>query len=270
MITNHKGTSKQEWWLANGTVKVVNNSGVIEVQDSSGDSIVLRSAGIPDSSTTLEDVAVYHDILDLAPNMAFNFSGASAPSAGSNTGTYGFCHTTGSSYTQGKVYYDDGTSIYERPHVRIIITGSAISGTVSLNANAVYALQGSTWTLKGDGNSGGGSGASAIKVNFAYDNATPTSTTSIPDDYEVYAVRVHVQDAFNGTAPTIEVATDGTSAVTLVATTDFDITQAEQYGIDDVVPLATNEGGNIDVTVTPDGSTSGSGFVYVMYTQASS
>jgi len=270
MITNHKGTSRQEWWLANGTVKVTNSSGVIEVQDSNGDLIVLRSSGIPSSGATTDDVAVYRDVQDIAPIISFSFDGASAPSAGSNTGTFGFCHTTGGAYTQGKVYYDDGTSLNERARVRIIVTGSAISGTVSLNANAVYVLQGSTWTLKGDGTGGGTSGALSIKVPFAYDNATPTSTTSIPDDYDIYMIRLAITTAFSGgTSPTIAVATDGTSPKTLITTSDFDIEQAEQYGIDDVIPLGTNEGGHIDVTVTPDGSTAGAGYVEVFYTQPS-
>lgn len=270
MLTNHKGTSQHEWWLANGTVKVVNNSGVIEVQDSSGEVIVFRSAGIPDSSPTLEDVAVYHDIQDLAPTMAFSFSGVAAPSAGSNTNTYGFCHTTGTSYTEGKIYYDDGITIYERPHVRIIVTDSAISGNVSLNANGIYVLDGSTWTLKGDGNSGGGSGASAIKVTFAYDNTTPTSTTTIPDDYDIYKINLVITTPFTGgTSPTVAAATDGSSSKSLILTSDFDITQGEQYGIDDIIELGTNEGGHIDITVTPDGASAGAGYVYIMYAQAS-
>lgn len=122
-------------------------------------------------------------------------------------------------------------------------------------------LQGSEYRVQG---------LTSIKVPFAFDNTTPTSTVAIPDTYDVYMIRMSIETAFDGTTPTVSVATNGTSPKTLVATTDFDVTQVEQYGKDDIIALGTNEGGNIAVTVTPDGSTAGAGFVDVFYMQPSS
>ena len=267
MITNHKGTSQNSWLIGDGTsaLKIVNNSGILEIQDYSGNVIVSRSAGIPISSVNDGDIATYRDVQDSAAIIQFSFTGTSPPSAGTNTAKYGFCHTTGGSYTAGDVIYDDGSALTKRVHVKLLVTTSSVSGSVSLNANGIYVLVGSTWTLKGDGNTGGGSGTTFIKVPFAFDNTTPTSTTSIADDDTIHAIRLVITTLFNGTAPTVAVATDGSSPVTLVTTSDFDITLAEQYGIDDITLLGTNEGGHIDVTVTPDSSTAGAGYVLVFY-----
>ena len=113
-------------------------------------------------------------------------------------------------------------------------------------------------------------GLSAVKVAFAFNDATPTSTASIPGDHDIYIIRVIIDTLFDGTAPTLAVATDGASPKTLIETTDFDITVAEQYGNDDLIELGADEGGHLDVTVVIDGSTTGAGSVVVFYTQSAS
>ncbi len=90
-------------------------------------------------------------------DIEYSFSGVSAPSPGSNTNSFGLCHTTGGLYTAGEVVYDDGISllIVSPTIVKHLTTRSAISGGISLQANGVYCNQAGTWILKGGIGSGG-------------------------------------------------------------------------------------------------------------------
>lgn len=263
VLTTAKGTTQTAWWLSNGTVRLVNNGGVWELQDNAGNTAVVRVAGIPASGETSEDVPNYLDLRGIGALIEFSFSGSAAPTPGDNTAKFGFCHTSGTTFTAGKIYYDTGAALVEQTHVRLIITKTAITGTVSLNANGVYALEGSTWTVKGDG--AANSVFPPIKLSFSHASTTVTSTTAIPDTAEVYAIRCNVTEVFNGTAPTVAGVTDGDSPVNVIVTGDFNLKIAEQYNNDTQIVLGTDKGGHIVLTVTSDSSSTGEADAYIFY-----
>jgi hypothetical protein len=264
VLTTAKGTTQAAWWLSSGTVRLVNNSGVWELQDNAGNTAVVRVAGIPASGETFEDVPNYLDLRGVGALIEFAFSGSAAPTPGDNTAKFGFCHTSGTTFTAGKIYYDDGAALTEQAHIRLIISTAAVTGTVSLSANGIYALEGSTWTVKGD--LVANSVFPPVKLSFTHASTTITSTTHIPDTAEITAIRVNVTEAFNGTAPTLAAATNGSSPVNLIVTADFNLKIAEQYNNDTQVVLGTDKGGHIVLTVTSDSSTTGEADVYVYYT----
>ena len=94
------------------------------------------------------------DVKRLCPLIEFAFDGAAAPAAGTNTGKYGFCHTTGGSYVAGTIYYDDGATLTAITHSKgmRLVTAVAAAGTVTLINDAVYVAETGTapftWTLK--------------------------------------------------------------------------------------------------------------------------
>lgn len=210
------------------------------------------------------------DLKDTNVLVQFNFDGASAPSPGANTGTYGFCHTSGGAFSAGQVYYDDGASLRATkiPVGTKITTGSAITGTVSLNANGIYAAHSGsapfTWTLKGDGSA---EGAGYFRViNIPIDTAaTKSSTTSIPDGGVVYSCGLNVTTGYDA-GTTIGVIVDGTSDLTIQATDENDPEVIGVYlaEVEDGLVTASTEG---VVTVNISGSpASGAGFVSVNFT----
>lgn len=209
------------------------------------------------------------DLKDANVLLQFNFDGASPPLAGDNTGTYGFCHTSGGAYSAGQVYYDDGTDIRAtKIHVgTMIATGSAISGTISLNANGVYAAHSAaapfTWTLKGDGSA---EGAGYFRViNIPIDTTvTKSSTTSIPDGGMVYSVNTMITTPYDNAA-TISVYVDGISDLTVQPSDENDPSIADSYlsEVEDGAVTAATEGVvTVDITGSPS---TGAGMVSINF-----
>lgn len=265
------GTSLNEFQIGNSStadVKLVNTSAVLEVKDTSNALQYARVKKVNDNATpNVNDVATYYDVAGKIVNITFDFAGGSAPSAGANTGEYGFCHTSGGAYTAGYVYYDNGSSIVRIYHVTHITSTTAVTGTISLNANGIYASEGGSWVLKGDG-SGSGEPTGmikTIKVPFAYTDTTVSSTTSITDGAIITRVDVVKTQAFNGTTPTLKVELDGTSNLELMATTDIDLTSTVQDTNFELFSATSSNEGVITLTVTTSGASAGAGYVLVTY-----
>lgn len=246
-----------------------NSSGVIESKNSDdSDFALLRGSLIPSSGETVNDVPALLDLRGRIADIQFSFDGGSAPSPGANTGKFGFCHTTGGSYTAGQVVYDDGSSLIIMPTavVKHITTRTAISGTISLDANGIYCNQAGTWTLKGDGAPSNTGLVKAIRVDYVYTDSSVSSTTSIPDGASVLRVRNGVTTALDGSSPTIQVVVDGTSDEEILATGDSNQKKVGEYHREDTHDITSSTEGPVTVNVTPDGSTQGAGFVIVEYT----
>ena len=211
----------------------------------------------------------WFDLRDANVLVQFNFDGGSAPSAGTNTGTYGFCHTSGGAYTAGQIYYDDGTVLRStKIHVGTkITTGSAITGTVSLNANGLYAAHSSTapfsWTLKGDGMAGGTGIIKTIQIPIDT-SSSKSSTSSIPNGAEILRVSTKITTAYDNGA-TIDVFVDGTSDLTIQTTDENDPSVVNMY-VSDVESgsiTATNEGViTVNIGNTPS---AGAGMVLIEF-----
>lgn len=245
-----------------------NNSGVIEARDSTDANMaLLRGSGIPSSGSTLDDTP---DLLDLRGRVAdieFSFDGASAPAAGANTDKFGFCHTSGGSYTAGDVVYDTGSALVTLPsNVATHLTSRAsVTGTISLIANGLYARQGATWTLKGDGTPSNTGIELAIAVDYDYNDSSVSSTTDIPAGAIVTRVTNHVETAFNDNGATLQVDVDGASDETVMATGDSKLKRANDYSVPQHTPITSSTTGPVTLTVAPGTSTAGEGTVLVHY-----
>ena len=213
----------------------------------------------------------WQDFRDGSPLIQFSFDGASAPAAGSNTGAYGFCHTSGGTYSAGQVYFDNGTTLGPvKTFVGMsITTGAAISGTVSMNANGVYVAHSPTapftWTLKGDGapNLAG----YPRQIRMALDtSAAKSSTTAIPAGSKVTSVSTEIETAYDNGA-TIQVIVDGAvSDLTIQSATENDPSNTGVYisePVDQTVDADTE--GLVKVVIT-GGPSAGAGELVVNFT----
>jgi len=245
-----------------------NNSGVIEARDNTDAAMALmRGAGIPASGSTLDDLPDLLDLRGRVVDVEFSFDGASPPSAGANTDKFGFCHTSGGSYTAGDIVYDTGAALVVMPsNVATHLTSrAAVSGTISLIANGLYARQGATWTLKGDGTPTQLGHELAIAVDYDFNDSSVSSTTEIPDGAIVTRVTNSVQTAFNDNSATVQVDVDGGSDETVMATTDSKLKAANEYSVPQHTPITSSTTGPVTLTVTPGTSTTGAGQVIVHY-----
>lgn len=252
----------------NSGIGLKNNSAVAEVKTAADDAFVVLRAKEIQSSNAINDVPTLLDLKGRIANIQFSFEGATAPAAGANTGKFGFCKTSGGSYTAGDVVYDTGTVLMKIPSAvvnAITVDGAVSGGTISLIDNGLYVNDAGTWTLKGDG-SGTATGAlKAIEISYDFEDATVSSTTALVDGDRVVRVINLVSQAFNGTAPTLLVQADGTSDLSLMATTESDLKTANQYEVEDIKSITADYAGVVKLTVTPDSSSAGTGKVLVFY-----
>jgi hypothetical protein len=199
--------------------------------------------------------------------ISFSFTGASPPSPGDNTGKFGFAHTSGGSYTAGDVVYDSGTALLKIPVsvCTMLTTGVAVSGTVSLIDNGLYALEDGSWTLKGDGGSSSTGLQRVISVAWVGTGGATSvsSTTAIPSGAIVTRVANKVTTGLDGSG-TILVVVDGTADETILATADSDSATVGEYENYEKHVITSGNEGVVKVTVggTP---TVGAGLVLVEY-----
>jgi len=268
--TNTLGTLQTTYEIgkANKT-KLKNNSGVLELRNT-GDSAYLIFRSLEANSTSSpndNDVVTFFDVKSADVLIEFSFSGGSAPAGGTNTGKYGFCHTTGGAYTQGLVYYDTGSALLEVKHVTKLATSTAVTGTISLNANGIYYKQAGTWTLKGDGASSGTGNKKVIKLSFAYTDSSINSTTSLADGTQIDKITVVKSVAFNGTAPTLAIKVDGSTDLPILATTDSDLKSTTADVSFDPYLVGASNAGVVNLAIVSDSSSAGSGYVLVEYSE---
>ncbi|UCG53156.1 MAG: hypothetical protein JSW58_06280, partial [Candidatus Latescibacterota bacterium] len=217
------------------------------------------------ASNTLFDAINVLNLQGRIADIEFSFDGASAPSPGSNTGSFGFCHTTGGSYTAGQIVYDDGTALLLMPIAvaRNLTTRSAISGTISFNANCHYVLQGSSWVLKGIAPDLGVE--HIIRMDYDFNDTVLSSTSVIPDGAMVTRVQNKVETAFNSAAPSLLLEVDGTVDVTIFAAADNNQKKEDEYEDREIKEIGASNEGPVRLTLDADSAPAGAGFVIIEY-----
>lgn len=268
MIKKLRGTSLDFFELSGGDVKFENTDGTyIEALNEADALIKLRVSGVPDSGQHLEDAANWGDVQSYAAKIEGSFTGASPPSPGANTGKFLICHTDGGSYSAGDIVYDDGTSLLDVVNCNCIATLVEVTGGIDLPQWGWYVDDSGTWTAIG----GGAGGGSPIKVDFDYtDTVEVVSNQQVPDGAVVERRMLVITTAFDDVAATASATLKGTPAVPLVATGDFRLSRARQYGNDDLIIVAASEGGNVGVTITPGTATEGAGYFMVWFSTPNS
>lgn len=192
-----------------------------EADDANKNLVVAR----PQGANADTHAAPYLDVKERVLLVEFSFDGGSPPAPGVNTGKYGICHTSGGSYNAGAIYLDDGVALtavtINKSH--LLLTTTAVTGTVSLIANGIYIAQAAaapySWTLKGDGTPTSTGVQKAVKVTVGSAAGNFDSTTSIPSGAKILRVLTDVQTLYDGAA-TIEVRINGATPLTVQATTE--------------------------------------------------
>lgn len=265
LIQNLRGIIGNIFQIGKSGPNIKNNSGVIEFRNNAdNDFAVVRTKQIQ-SGASLSDIPTLLDAYGIVPFIEYSFNGASAPSAGTNTNKFGFCHTTGGAYTAGDVVYDNGAVLIKMNVVKHLTTKSAVTGTISLIANGFYSKDGSSWVLKGDGSGTATGMEQVIALSYTYSSLNVDSTTSIPSGAKVTRVENVVTTAFNGTSPTIEVKVNGSTPLTVMGTTLSDLKTVNQYQQLEIAEVGASNAGVVRASVTSSSSTAGAGTVYVFY-----
>ena len=275
LLQKIKGTVNSYFQIGlTNIIRLVNTSGILEIKDGSGALIYARVKSINDNVSTpnLTDVGTYIDVIGRTVALGFSFAGGSAPSAGTNTGKFGFCHTSGGSYTAGLVYYDTGSTLLLVRNVGFLAnpTGSAITGTVSLNALSSNVWNGTAWINVGDGVGSSSTGNMLVAlIDFDYTDigSNVETTTSIPDGAIIHEVKLKVNTLFNATTPTAQVTINGSSPVTVMATTDNDLTVANEYVNLEDTKITSTGAGVVRLTLAGTGGSAGAGYLLVMYSE---
>jgi hypothetical protein len=249
--------------------KIKNSSAKIQLRNAADDAFTVGQALPIQSSNTVNDITTLLDLMAHFPLVEFYFAGATVPAAGTNTGKFGICHTTGGSYTIGDIIYDDGAALTVIPNivVRGIMTdGSGTSGgTLELIANGIYVGAAGTWVLKGDGASSSTGVSKIAKVTVAYSDTTVDGSTSIPQNAVVNRTICDVTTLFNGTAPTLALSVNGSTPLAVMTTAENNAKLVNQYEVEDLKIVGANNVGVLRATVTSDSSTTGAATFYVFY-----
>ena len=217
--------------------------------DSDYSNLKVARATSNDHAVTLRDLKDNNILLE------FDFDGASAPTAGTNSNKYGICSKTGGTYTQGQVVYDDGTaleliSIYKG---EIVASGNAINvaGGINMIQNGLYiATVGSpnpTFVAKGDGGDTTNGKVRYLRLPLALADAT--STTSIPVGAKIVSCQLNVTTAYDNSA-TVAIATTGSTPLTIMGATDNDLSLVGIFEVDPLLDVATGNDGTVKATVT--------------------
>lgn len=198
------------------------------------------------------------DIKAYFPLIYAGFDGGSPPSWTDDK--FYMCHTSGGSYTAGRVYYKKSTGaspiLIDTTYIGHIVTNDAISGTVSFEEDWLYTWDGSAWEKKCD-LSAGDSGKQYIGITIG--TTSPyTSTAVVPTGAIITDVIVDITTAYTG-ATSFTVECDSNN---IVSGTDVWYGTINQYVVEDVTPIGSGD----TVEVTIGGTLSaGAGKVYVGY-----
>lgn len=248
-----------------GGIDVFNNSGVMEFVDASGVRVTTRGAHIK-AGANLNDLVTFLDAKARVADIEFSFDGSSPPTAGANNGKFGICHTSGGEYSVTEVYYDNGSELILIPSelVKHITTAVAVSGTIQLLQYGFYTRRGASFMLTGDGTPVEAGKMNVISIPFTKDAVSAIlSTKPIGSLNEITRLSVVVTEAFDGTDPSIDIVLDGTTPLSLW--TCNRITTLGQYENREIQKVDASSSGNVSVTLSGGGSTTGAGFVYVFY-----
>ena len=261
-----RGTMRNTFGIGNEVdgFNIKNNSGVGEIRDAGDTGFETLRAALISSGANLNDIPVLLDLQGRVPNIEYSFDGDTPPTAGANTGKFGICHTDGTGFNAGNVVYDDGIALLLIPTevVRTLTTSGAVIGDLNLIANGLYAYQGSTWILKGDGAPVSQGHTLAIEVPLGT-NASYSSTTVIPAGARVCRTLVRIDTAYDlGT--TITVSVDGTADILLMGANDSKANKLGQYESDELFNVIAGNTGVVTAAISATPA-AGAGTVIVWY-----
>jgi hypothetical protein len=244
------GTTRSLWGVGGPKgINVKANSGG-ELRNAGDSDFVVGRASHIAAAGSANDLATLLNIQSSGPNITWDFDGSSPPTPNDNPNEWGICHTTGGAYTAGRIYYDDAASLVLMPTeiCRKITSSTAVTGTVSLISNGVYALEGGNWVLKGDVVQSFTSLPQVVEIAVGT-AASTNSTTSIPDGSRVVNTYLKIETAYDSSA-TIIIKVDGAADEILIAAADVELDTIYEVESDNVHIITSSNEGVVNVALT--------------------
>lgn len=258
-IKNTKGITGDLFEI--GDVLLTNNSGSLDITNSSGSVYLPIKGGRVPSSSSYDNLTTLINLYGFLPLIEFSFSGNAVPSTGSYINKFGICYSSGSSYVSSGIYYDTGEEFLEINTIKHIATSDEIKlGDLSLDENTIYSRQGNSWVAKG---SAGKGTPQVIRVPYSWENVISQSENNVPSTAYILNTINDIEEAFNGSGANLEVYVSGSINTTLMGTSISNLITTNQYIVDDIIKVASE--GVVTINVYPSGSVYGSGSVYVQY-----
>lgn len=270
------GTSNESFKVGLTGNQIKNDTDGIAIRNTADNALKNAVVARPQGASADTHAATYLDVKQRIVLIEYSFAGSDVGTGinpGDNTGKYGMCHTDGSTYVAGSIYYDTGVALEIIPMYKMMEAASttAFTGTVSMIANGLYIAQSAggnyTWTLKGDG-SGTSTGVEKfIEVAVTASKGNFDSTTVIPEGARITRVLVDVTTLYDGGA-TIQVTANGSAPVTLQATTENLPSATGTYGNTPMAVLGATGTGVVRVVLGGGTVTVGAAKVIVGYVAA--
>jgi hypothetical protein len=210
----------------------------------------------------------FADLKERAILVEFGFDGGTPPAAGTNTGMYGFCHTSGGTWNAGELAYDDGVTLAAViPYkMMVLMTKVAVVGTVNLIDEGLYIAESASapysWTLKGDGTPSYTGVERVIEIPVTSTAGNYDATSAVPENARITRVAVVIDTPYDA-GTTFAVMVHGSSDLTVQTTTESDPETAGTYETGNYEEVTSTYSGPPRVTVATGGS--GAARVYVHY-----
>lgn len=259
--SNLKGTVQQQFQIGLDGTKIANDLGDAKITDQNDN---LANLSVKDPSSP-DHAATKRYVKRRLIKISASFDGNSAPAAGTNTGKYLICHTSGGSYVAGKIYYDDGTALtlVEDDNRVIYVACPDFSGTISLKEKYVYMWDEEllSWIALFD-TANVFDGTDQIIILDIGTNSSYESTTTIPSNAYITNTRLKIADAYDiGT--TIEVKLKNSGVILLASNHNKASKANEEFKNDELIKMTQSDTVLVNIAGTP---TVGSGFVMVEFT----
>lgn len=217
------------------------------------------------------------DLMGRIADIEFSVDGDEAAAAG-YINKFGIIHTNGSNFDAGTVVYCRQTDVSTYEWIEInkdickaILTRSAVTGTLTLDAHWLYEWDGSVWRKKCD-SAAATPGVRVIKENFNYNSGTTAGTAAtIPVGATILRVETIITTAFNGSGNS-SIRVNGGGINSLMPTTANYPNVAGLYVTDHTSStthkaVATSDTG-VTVTVVQGSASQGAGYTLVHFVEA--
>ena len=174
------------------------------------------------------------------------FDGGSPPAAGTVNDIH-ICHTSGGSYTAGRLYIDDGTTLQEIPPgwYGFMVTDLAVVGSVNYDANWLYSWNGTGWEKECDSGAVT-NGIGLIKVPFSFSTGSVSSSTTIPTNAVVTECIVEITTIESGVTVAVDV-----NSQTVMTTDENDTNYAHSYSVEQTTTITTGDTVNVTLGGVP-------------------
>ena len=172
-------------------------------------------------------------------------------------GTLGQVYRAGVIYPEWQSVALSGLSV-DRPSPSAVYAGKlywSTDGTPGSQLSICY-FYGSGYAWLDLGTGGGGGNTNTVVVDFDYSDTSPLVVGVVTAGMHLDRALVSVTGAWDGTAPTVTFGTVSSPSL-LLTSLDVDLTSVGQYESGELHTFAS--GGNLILTITPNGSTLGTG-----------